>query len=415
MRRKILDFIFIKKLTWVDNLLIFLVLLTVYCIGVDSVPFHPNETYWVDMATRLAEPFRSSAWQPGYLTYEVRPIPGYLSALGQKLAGISLVELPQSAWDWSISTAENEARGAVPSARVLMASRLPMAILAALTLTLISIWLGRVHGRFYGYFWALVSCNTYFLTQLRRAMCEAPLLFFTVLLLWALLPLLESLHKKQKSRVMLWSLLAGMLCGLAAECKLTGALGGILAIVVCFISIYLNHDQKDSTVVHLFQISTLLVMAAALITFVAVYPFFYVDPFTRILGTLATRQNVMQTQLHDYPAQVITFWQRPILLVKRIFGLPLGWPLTITIGGYILPIFFCGVGVHETYTKLHFPSPCLVLLSASVILGLPMCFLPLDWDRYYLFPIFFACIFFATGLSMYIQTLAYFRPRNIPW
>ena len=409
MRRKILRFLFIEKLIWVDSLLIIIGLMMVYCIGIDSVPFHPDETYWVDMAARLSQPFNSPSWQPGYLTYEVRPIPGYLAALGQKLAGISLDELPQVAWDWSMSTAENAACGAVPSARVLLASRFPMAILAALALALTSIGLGRVHGRFYGYFFAWASCNSYFLTQLRRAMCEAPLLFFSVLLLCAIAPLLKALHEKQKKRVIFWSLLVGVLSGLAAECKLTGALGAALAIIAGFASIYFNQDQKDLGVVRLFQFSTLLVLASALISFVAVYPFFYVDSLTRMLGTLATRQNVLQAQLHDYPAQVISFWQRPVLLVKRVFGLPLGWPTSVSVGGYILPLYFLGVGIYETYTTAQFFPRGLVLLSAAVVLGLPMCFTPLDWDRYYLWPVFFACIFLSIGSSRLIQELGYLK------
>jgi hypothetical protein len=409
MRRKILHFLFFEKLTWVDSLLIIIGLMTVYCIGIDSVPFHPDETYWVDMAARLSQPFNSPSWQPGYMTYEVRPFPGYLAALGQKLAGISLDELPQAAWDWSLSTAENTARGAVPSAQVLLASRFPMAILAALALALTAIGLGRGFGRFYGYFFAWASCNSYFLTQLRRAMCEAPLLFFSVLLLCALPPLLDALHEKQKKRVILWSILVGVLSGLAAECKLTGALGVGLAIIAGFVSIYFKQDQKDQRVVRLFQFSTLLILASALISFVAVYPFFYVDPLTRMLGTLATRQNVLQTQLHDYPAQVISFWQRPVLLVKRIFGLPLGWPTSVSLGGYILPLFFLGVGIYETYAQSQFFPRGLVLVSAAVVLGLPMCFTPLDWDRYYLWPVFFACIFLSIGASRLILELV--NPR----
>jgi hypothetical protein len=40
-----------------------------------------------------------------------------------------------------------------------------------------------------------------------------------------------------------------------------------------------------------------------------------------------------------------------------------------------------------------------ILLLGALTCAIPMLFVPFDWDRYYLYPIFFSCILFSIGIS----------------
>lgn len=41
----------------------------------------------------------------------------------------------------------------------------------------------------------------------------------------------------------------------------------------------------------------------------------------------------------------------------------------------------------------------IVLVLGALVCATPMLFVPLDWDRYYLYLIFFNCVFFAIGIG----------------
>jgi hypothetical protein len=54
----------------------------------------------------------------------------------------------------------------------------------------------------------------------------------------------------------------------------------------------------------------------------------------------------------------------------------------------------------------------MVFLSGAVVCALPMLLTPLDWERYYLYPVFFSCIFFSLGMSELLHAGAAYAQRQ---
>ncbi|MDX1378382.1 MAG: hypothetical protein R3307_06005, partial [Anaerolineales bacterium] len=129
---RIRDLLISKSLTAVEIVLLAVLLLAGYTRDIGSVEFHPDESFWIVSSVRLdkllAGDFDSDLWtDEPVIIFEVRPVPSYFTAIGQRLGGISVNDLP-SYWIWGLPDEENIARGALPSDEVIWWSRLPMAV-----------------------------------------------------------------------------------------------------------------------------------------------------------------------------------------------------------------------------------------------------------------------------------------------
>jgi hypothetical protein len=126
---------------WVAGLVIALLAAFLF-LGVDTLPFHPDETSWLVQSEEL-ERFVSD---PGSLSYIGAPITPemsyrllnaplakYILAIGRSAAGYLAEALPAD-WDWHVSWEANQQRGAVPSAGLLHSARLASTALVALSL-----------------------------------------------------------------------------------------------------------------------------------------------------------------------------------------------------------------------------------------------------------------------------------------
>jgi len=223
---RIANFLFSRNLKSIEVLILAILLFGVYGGNLLSVEFQPDETFWIVSSTRFDEflkgEFNSRIWTDAPLiSFEVRPIPSYIVAIGQRVGGVNSDSLPIY-WDWSLPKEENISRGAMPSARVLWWSRLPMALLSVFCLLGTILLLAKAHSRIAAYLFALIGINEYFLLHLRRAMSEAPLLLFTVLVLYASFKLLMVIQENSMKKIILWSVIAGILSGMAGQSKLTG-------------------------------------------------------------------------------------------------------------------------------------------------------------------------------------------------
>ena len=407
---RIRDILLSKSLTAIEVILIGVLLVFGFTKDIASVEFHPDESFWIVSSVRLdkllAGDFNSAVWtEDPIIIFEVRPLPSYFTAIGQRLGGISANELP-AYWDWGLSDEENIASGAMPDAETIWWSRLPMAVIGAVSLLFISVLLGNSHSRLAAYVFTLVSFNEYFLLQLRRAMSEASVLFFTVLAMLASIKLMTAVRNDDTRKSVQWALIAGLFSGLAGQSKLTGLACAGIAILGVLLVFNSNPFRWFAILQQRKILIVILVVTVATIsTFIASYPSFYEDMLDKISETLYARDQTLAFQVATYTWMVIPPDQRGGLLFSRVFEYPINlhanqWIMTMSLlANFLLAIVGLVYTVGQAFSGILHREIYLVLLLGALFFAAPMLFIPLDWDRYYLFPIFFTCIFFAIGIS----------------
>jgi hypothetical protein len=415
-------FLFSKELKNLEILAIFVLLAWGYCTNLLFLELQPDETYWIATSVRfdkfLTGDFNAPIWSADlYTSYEVRPISSYLVAIGQRLGGIEQTNLP-SYWDWELSDEDNISRGAWPSDTVLWWSRLPMAILSAFSITAIAFMLARAHSRAAAYIFIVVSFNTYFLAQLRRALSEPPQILFTVLTLYASYKLLIVAQEKSVKQIVLWSTAVGVFSGLAGQSKLTGLACAGIAILGTVIMMFDPTKSANLARRRIPLVIAVVVSSTLLLTFIISYPFFYENTIDRILTTFAIRSNILQYQIQRYAYQMIPEGARLEILFQRIFTYPL--ELHVNGAGTVLfrwinfvltalGIYYC---IEQIKQRRNDSEYFVVFLAGAFLCALPMLLTPLDWERYYLYPIFFSCIFFSLGMGELLYLGASYAQRQ---
>jgi hypothetical protein len=182
---------------------VLVVALTVNLWSLASVPFHPDEATWIFMSRDLALMAREGpgavCWQPDAAADPVAlerartaPLPRHILGL-ERLAGILPAGAVPVDWDWTTTWAVNAERGAVPSASVLLAARLPIALLTSFAELLVFLIARRIGGAGAGWAAALLFIfNPLMLVHGRRAMSEAALVFGVCLAVWLMMRLPRS-------------------------------------------------------------------------------------------------------------------------------------------------------------------------------------------------------------------------------
>lgn len=399
--RHLASFLFSKNLRPLEVFILVVCRFGIYLSNLLSVEFQPDETFWIVSSVRfdkfLIGEFNDPIWSnKPLISFEVRPIPSYIVAISQRLGGIQADSLPEY-WDWSLPRDENIARGAMPSTRVLWLSRLPMGLISVFSMLGMILLLAASHSRLASYLFALISINDYFLLHLRRAMSEAPLLLFTVFILYAAYKLLFAIQEKSLKNITLWSILVRIFSGMAGQSKLTGLACVVIPILGSLLLISRSQDIPTELKRRIVLVVTLVVAFTSLIIFFISYPFFYENTAHRILTTFYVRGQVVE--------QTIQSNERLAILFQRIFEYPLvfGTNTVIVVILHWINFFIAAFGfsyslkqimMKQRNQMIHIP-----LVLGTSVCAVPMLFTPLDWDRYYLYPIFFSCVFFAIGLG----------------
>jgi hypothetical protein len=278
-----------------------------------------------------------------------------------------------------------------------------MVVISIFSMVGIILLLAGAHSRAAAYAFALVSFNEYFLTQLRRTLSEPPQIFFTVLALYASYKLLSAVQGESTKRIVLWSVVAGIFSGLAGQSKLTGLVCTAIPILGLMILIADPSKSAELTKRRIPLIVTLVVMASTFLAFVASYPLFYANTFDGIMLTLATRSQIFRYQVVQYAYQAIQPGERLSTLFERIFKYPMDFqlnPITVALfhwASFILTVWGIVYSVKQVWMKNKGWEYFVVILLGAFVCAAPMLFTPLDWERYYLYPIFFSCIFFCIG------------------
>jgi hypothetical protein len=399
-----------KKLGLSEILILAILLLWGFTKDIASVEFHPDESFWIVSSVRfdklITGDFESPTWtEDPIIMFEVRPVPSYFSRIGQRIGGISADSLPVY-WSWGLSDEENIALNAMPSDKTLWWSRLPMAIISALSMLLTAMFLAKSHSRLSGYIFALISFNAFFLMNLRRAMSEASILFFTVLAIYASYKLISAARNRDMNKSVQWSLILGLFSGLAGESKLTGLICAGIGILGVFL-VTIPKPAQWPTILkqRLFLIIVFIVTMTTIATFIASYPLFYTHTVDKIWETFHARGQIMDFQIYTYPETLMPPNGRLATLFEKIFDYPLrtnaNWEglrwvnlLVVTIG----MIYSIKQAWHNTPEK----DANIILWLGTLLCAVPMLFTPFNWERYYLFPIYFSCIFFAIGISQLV-------------
>ena len=153
--------------------------------GVQSVPFHPDESTYLFMSADF-ETYSSQlgalAWDPtrgdeAAQRYRLldAPVTRYVIGLGRWITGAA--PLPVD-WDWSKSWLENKQAGALPSDELLCIGRLTVTALLPITLLLVFLTGKKLGGSLNGLLaMLLLGSSALVLLHGRRAMAEGVLLF----------------------------------------------------------------------------------------------------------------------------------------------------------------------------------------------------------------------------------------------
>lgn len=302
----------VKKL---ELVLLGLVLLIVYGTGIQSVSFRPDESIHIALSYSL-EAFvhgdlGSPIWNESHRwTLDQPPVGRYVIGMGRLCGGYGVADLNRP-WNFGLDGEENVNRGAVPNPSLLWWSRLPMAILAAGCGLILFRVVGMSAGRVAGYAALLMfSANSFLLEHLRRAMLEAPLLFWILLAglaaayalrSWACATARSNGSWRTLSRPLLWFALMGALAGLAGATKLNGLSAAFAGGLLC-LAAPLRYDGDIPKPVYLLAIgAAAATMIATGFTFVLFNPFLYPDPVTRTGKLFVHRVRVIGGQLAEYP------------------------------------------------------------------------------------------------------------------
>ncbi|MCJ7511793.1 MAG: hypothetical protein MUO23_02350 [Anaerolineales bacterium] len=155
-------------------------------LGIDALPFHPDETSWLvqsqDLERFASDPismaYTSQARLPAEMAYRLLNAPAakYTLAIGRRFAGYGPSTLPAD-WDWTASWEVNRQRGAIPSPGLLQSARLASTALIALSLLPLFAVGRRLGGTGTGVVTvALLATNALVLLHGRRAMAEGALI-----------------------------------------------------------------------------------------------------------------------------------------------------------------------------------------------------------------------------------------------
>lgn len=338
------------------------------------------------------------------MTVTQPPLPRYIIGLGRWLGGFREADL-NLPWEFEKDSQTNIAAGRMPSPKLLWWSRFPMVILAATSIFIGFVMLKKIAGRLTGYIWiALSLMSVYYSRTLIRAMGDSALLVFiagTLIISYLLLQDFDNQKTKKAGRSYIYFLFLGIAIGLAESSKLNG-LSAILAGFGFIILIILRMKQTRTLKIRFALVSILILVFSSQLTFVALNPFLWKNPLDRTLTMFNSRLFEMSVQTNDFPGSRIQgFGQHVGVLTKRIFesysSLHFEGAIWINIILFLIGFIYLVNKAVQYYKNDNSNPGSVVVLAIGLATSLPSLFTPLDWDRYYIFPIYFSTMAITIG------------------
>lgn len=381
-----------------------------YLTGIGTAELHPDESQWI-ASSRVFEDyfsarFTSEQFAESYWTLTQPPLARYVIGLGRRMGGFTWVDLNRP-WDFSVDEDSNARRGAVPSDGLLWWSRLPMALLAVVSAMIGFVLVRASAGLGAGGIWvALYAGSAYFLEQLRRAMGESSLLVCIALLLLACYRALLVLQARQSVlsvKGIMWLSALGAMAGAAGAAKLNGLSALLVGVMVGIVS--LTTLEKP-----VFQkllaacLAAVIVMVASASTFVGLNPYLWPDPLHRTRAMIEHRIDEMDHQQQQRPdLRIDSLSKRVAIIPAHVFQT---YSAVSADKAFLVNLLLCVAGLWSLLAasmkaiSLGSTAPApMAILFVGLATATPPLLTPLDWDRYYLLPVFFTTLLMAVGAA----------------
>ena len=418
------------------------VLVLSFSRGLDRVPFHMDESLWiccslyfeaaVDEGFIPPQWFRESVrgpepalpdhaqkgppggwssritWGPHYFSLDQPPVARYLIAIGRRLHGYAASDLNRP-WESKLGPDENALLGNVPSAGLLEAARRSTAALSVVSglvlYGLVRQGAGRIAGLVFVF---LFSASGYFLVHLRRAMGDPALLFFTCLAMWAGTRALRTRDEAPEGtsgegaiRALGWLATMGVASGLAGGSKLNGlAVAGAGAVLACLLAFGGRGLGRGWRRPAFAAGASVLVLGSCAATFVAVNPSLHHRPSAHLTAMLRLRAKQLAEQQSDPRWGLSTPGRRILVVAGRTlkqYTVTRVATLNALLAG--LGLLFLARGTRRWTKDGSGPAAAVVLLAVGLFTAGPALMTPVDWDRYYLFPVVFLTVLIAVGAA----------------
>jgi 4-amino-4-deoxy-L-arabinose transferase-like glycosyltransferase len=302
---------------------------------------------------------------------------------------------------------------------LLWASRVVMVFLSIFMGVLIYIMLRSCSGKLSAFIWVFFfAVSPYFRLHLRRAMSEAPtlaLLALAIIFCW--LALNSGPHRQRQS--LLWIALAGVAVGLSGAAKINGLVSCTSLLTVCMLMAFFNPNFSRSQRITFAIRSTALTVFVPLLVFILVNPFLYQNPIYWIVQMFYQRVAEIKIQFAQFPnSQINTLGERIRVIIQNLFKeyVPFHFPFSEWV---YIPFCLLGFGFLSYYLwrwlKGYPENPAAVALMIMPLpLVLVMLMTPLNWDRYFLLPVFMVYVTVAIGLAKSILALMIILLKNGP-
>jgi 4-amino-4-deoxy-L-arabinose transferase-like glycosyltransferase len=410
-----------------------------------SVPFHPDEATYIYMSRDFDRIAASGpiaiCWTAGNESDPLQvererdsPLARYTIGLSRLVGGLPATI---SNWNWSADWEQNLGQGAVPSDGLLLAARVPQALLLFLAVLLMA----RIGWKLAGEAGAvsaaiLLGANSQILLHARRAMSEAGLLLGMLLVIAIVLEWRES--KGKIFRGIFFPLATGAALALAASAKYSGLLAAPPALAGMFLA-----DGTDTfrQTIRKGLARTGVMALGFLIVFLALNPVYWCSPLATLSAVIAQRQVLLAAQVSAVriaaPGLVLDSLPLRLLAVPyQVFLAPLAfWDISnyaqitaaaqhaylsnpwngLTSGG-ILPLLWCAFslgGLGWVFVRgarrggdgrLRIIFVWFLSVFGGIVIGVPIL-----WQRYYL-PLIPVC---AALSAVAIATIAERFARRI--
>lgn len=412
-----------------ELVLVTLVLCAVFVPAINRVPFHSDESHWI-FSSRYFETFAqgdfsAKSWNSYWSA--VQPyVPRYIIALGRLAGGYHVADL-NLPWKFALSDAQNASEGRRPSPELLWWSRLPMAILAAMSGLAAFAALRTAAGRVPAYLVvAFYAFNPYYTDVLPRAMSEAVLFFCMILAIlcggvvltrWRVFA--DAPCRRTLGFLLVGTAALGAASGAAGACKLNGlVLIPASALLLMIAALAYRGRLSQSRRALILGGLVLWLCGASLVLFVGSNPFLFRNPLSKTRVMFNQRNMEIAAQVQSFPRAALTKWERRVEAVpKRLFQdyAPLRYPgaTAINLALTTLGLAWLARTAYDWIRRRNVNSVAVAILILGASASAPALATPLDWNRYYLLLLVFLMLCEALGVGVLVR-LADAAWRNWP-
>jgi 4-amino-4-deoxy-L-arabinose transferase-like glycosyltransferase len=349
---------------------------------------------------------------PHYFTLDHPPVARYLIGLGRRLHGFTPADLNHP-WHLALSPEENARAGNVPSPGLLLAARRTTTLLGVASGLLLFGLVRQAAGRVAGFLFVLLfAASGYLQLHLRRAMGDPVLLFFTALALWAGARALRARKvaradsdgeapRTQAPGALAWLAAMGVAAGLAGASKLNGlGVAGAGVVVAAVVAFHPRVPGGPGRRLASAAGGALLVLASCAVTFFVVSPSLHPRPVAHLKGMLELRARELAGHRVD-PRWGLA---DPVRRAQVVLGRTLKHYTVTRVA--LLNALLGALGLLSLWRAARRwaedargPAAAVALLAGALFMSGPALTTPVDWDRYYMFPVVFLTVLLAVGVA----------------